>query len=115
MTKQAKAAIDRSVSHNEIVTLDYAYEVATDLSAESEDSVEANGVTEYWGTRDDGEEWRVHLRGVSVSDRQIRALGEEAVEAGDLDMANVCADAINGDERARAKCDRAIRDAAAQS
>ncbi len=62
MTKVA--AIARSISHNEIVTVDYDVTLADMLSAESDDSVvnSAYRVTEYWGTDEDGNEWRVHMR-----------------------------------------------------
>ena len=58
-------AIDRSVSHSEIVTiLAHGHEsaVCEDLERECEGSVEADGVSEYWGTDCDGESWRVHVR-----------------------------------------------------
>lgn len=57
-------AIARSVSHNEIVTLDYDAEALDALESESEGSVDntAYGVHELWGTTDDGDEWRVHVR-----------------------------------------------------
>lgn len=62
MNTVAANAINRSISHTEIVTIDYDSDAASDLSAASDDSVEANGLTEYWGTDDDGNEWRVHMR-----------------------------------------------------
>lgn len=56
--------IARSVSHTEIVTAAYDAEIAAALEAACEDSVEANDdVTEYWGTTEAGDEWRVHLTG----------------------------------------------------
>lgn len=62
-------AIARSVSHNEIVTIPYSTEAADALWAECDDHVDARasyGVVEYWGTTDDGDEWRVHLRDEAV-------------------------------------------------
>ena len=57
-------AIDRSISRDAIVHLDYDDAVAADLRAECDDSVENGDVGEYWGERD-GQHWRVHLtRGV---------------------------------------------------
>jgi hypothetical protein len=62
MSNVAEQAIQRSISHTEIVTIDYDAAVAADLAVECDDSVEANEVTEYWGTDADGNEWRVHMR-----------------------------------------------------
>jgi hypothetical protein len=62
MNTVAANAIDRSISHTEIVTIDYDSDAASDLSVECDDNVSANGVTEYWGTNDEGNEWRVHMR-----------------------------------------------------
>lgn len=67
-----ETAIDRSKSHNEIVSLD-ALEirraglsvkaVCAALFVECEGDVEANdGVHEFWGRDVDGTEWRVHVR-----------------------------------------------------
>lgn len=58
----AANAIARSISHTEIVTLDDEGDLRTALLALCEDNVEANGVAEFWGTADDGKEWRVHVR-----------------------------------------------------
>ena len=71
MNTVAANAIERSISHNEIVTIDYDRDAASDLSVECEDNVSANGMTEYWGTNDEGNEWRVHMRD--------QALPEDAV------------------------------------
>lgn len=62
MNTVAASAIARSVSQNEIVTIDYDPAAAEDLSAASDGSADGNDVTEYWGTDDDGSEWRVHMR-----------------------------------------------------
>ncbi len=59
----ADQAIKRSISHNETVTLDYDISLALDLSAACDDNVETASVVEYWGTDDNGNEWRVHLSG----------------------------------------------------
>ena len=63
-------AIDRSISQNEIVTLESdeiaragnsVEAVCSELFAECEDSTDADTVTEYWGKDIDGNEWRVHV------------------------------------------------------
>lgn len=56
----AEQAIERSVSHNEIVTLEWDSVVFDDLLVESDDSTRGE-VHEFWGCRD-GREWRVHMR-----------------------------------------------------
>jgi hypothetical protein len=70
--------IERSISHNEIVTVDYDISLAMDLAAECEGSVETTDRVEYWGTTDEGDEWRVHLRG----DRDDRLASEIALLRG---------------------------------
>lgn len=62
MNTVAERAIARSSSHNEIVTIDFDAESAKELQLACDDSVDANDVTEYWGTTDAGDEWRVHVR-----------------------------------------------------
>lgn len=62
MNTVAERAIARSVSHNEIVTLDFDTEANEELQLACEDAVVANGVTEYWGTTESGDDWRVHVR-----------------------------------------------------
>jgi len=60
-----KDAIERSVSHNEIVHLSPdtgdIEAICLALLVECDDNVEANGVAEYWGEDEDGEPWRVHV------------------------------------------------------
>lgn len=58
---EAQDLIERSVSHTEIARAAWSEELAAALLLESEDSVETEEVVEYWGTREDGAEWRVHL------------------------------------------------------
>lgn len=65
-TSQAVSdAIDRSISHQEIVTIRTGrhYEAVCMWLAEAcEDSVVASGsLTEFWGRNDDGDAWRVHV------------------------------------------------------
>ncbi len=67
-TMDADDLIERSISHNEIVTAPYTPYLAHDLWSESDDNVAADDLThEYWGTAadDSGSElpWRVHLTG----------------------------------------------------
>lgn len=64
----AKEAIERSISHNEIVTITpnpadvlAAAKLTTDLIAASDDWTRGNDRVEFWGTDDSGAEWRVHV------------------------------------------------------
>lgn len=66
ISKAVTRAIERSISHNEIVTLradeSASYEeFCAALKSESDDDVENGDVHEFWGT-DDGDDWRVHVR-----------------------------------------------------
>ena len=57
-------AIARSISHTEIThvsTAQYSDGMIGELEAECEDWVKGNDEIEYWGTDDDGNEWRVHV------------------------------------------------------
>lgn len=64
-TNTATDLIARSISHTEIVHADWTPELAEALSIECDDSVDASDtIAEYWGTDEDGEEWRVHLAGL---------------------------------------------------
>lgn len=56
----ARALIDRSISHDEIVHAAWSQSLAVALSAECDDHTDANDCHEYWGERD-GAAWRVHL------------------------------------------------------
>lgn len=62
---KAKQAIARSVSHNEIVYLDFSRTIERDLLAECDDHTicyrDHCDVHEFWGTDDDGNSWRAHL------------------------------------------------------
>lgn len=53
--------IAQSIATNSIVHLSGDESVHLDLLAECDDSVENGTVTEYWGTTDEGYEWRVHV------------------------------------------------------
>ena len=54
-------AIARSVSHGEIVTVEDEPGLQDALLCACDDHVSANDVHEFWGTTDDGDEWRVHV------------------------------------------------------
>ena len=69
-------AIDRSKSHDEIVTLEclrpaIAQAVLDELALECEDSCldAAPGLSEFWGRDVNGAEWRVHVRHVGAAER----------------------------------------------
>lgn len=55
------AAIARSISHNEIVTLDHAEDLELELDLRADDSASTDAEIEYWG-EEGRREWRVHLR-----------------------------------------------------
>jgi len=60
--------ITESVTHDQIAHATATPELLADLTAQCDDSVQNDDVMEFWGTRDDGEEWRVHLTtGLSAS------------------------------------------------
>ena len=67
LVMQFTTAIAKSARSNEIVRLPHDSTIAAALANACDDSVNANGVTEYWGTvKVDGDfpriaEWRVHL------------------------------------------------------
>lgn len=58
----ATRAIKRSVTHNEIVTVDASHEIEETLTAECDDHVQNGLVHEFWGATVEGHEWRVHVR-----------------------------------------------------
>lgn len=72
MTKtNVTQAIAQSIAQNEIVTLEYdgapgekieAMHAKGDLLNECDDWAENGAVSEYWGTDDAGNIWRVHVR-----------------------------------------------------
>lgn len=55
-------AIDQSVAQDRIVTLDYDGDAERMLNAACDDSVVAFSRTEYWGTDEDGNNWRIHMQ-----------------------------------------------------
>lgn len=74
--RTAQDAIKRSISHNEIVTLDYDRQIAADLLAACTDHVTSDGITEYWAdaedsTGSDGKmAWRVHMHAAQTTEAQ---------------------------------------------
>lgn len=84
MNRTVEQAITRSISHQEIVTIDLAHglydsQILADLQVACEDSVAANDArTEYWGTNEDGDEWRVHV----IHGTADYAAPEGVIEAG---------------------------------
>lgn len=51
----------------------------------------------------------------AITDEQIERLEQEAGNAGDLEQAQLCRRALDGDTAARAECERVIRDAQAMA
>lgn len=80
MPDPADAAIARSISHTEIVTIDWSPASELALAEVCDDSVQTETVVEYWGTDEDGSEWRVHLdttgRQAKI-ERSMRTLAEQ--------------------------------------
>lgn len=64
-TQTVADAISRSISHNEIVTIEAGTQrdaIEAELARECEGDTDANhDVHEFWGTDCDGAEWRVHV------------------------------------------------------
>lgn len=52
---------------------------------------------------------------MNISDEKIEALRSEAGEHGDLDMVEICDNALGGDEHALRECQRVLDDAAAMA
>jgi hypothetical protein len=58
----SKQAIERSASHNEIVTLDFDADLIFELTALCDDWIDTSfGVTEFWGPN-----WRVHIKNIEI-------------------------------------------------
>lgn len=51
----------------------------------------------------------------TITDEQIERLEQEAGNAGDLEQAQLCRRALDGDDAARDECERVIRDAQAMA
>lgn len=89
--KNVSEAIERSISHNEIVTLDWSPSREADLRARSDDSTDSqanNGapIDEYWANDDaGGMAWRVHLYRAPAYQLDADMMGSEFCGAlGDL-------------------------------
>lgn len=61
----ARQAIACSIAQNTIVHIDHSYEERQVLLARCDDYVDADEVSEFWGTTESGEDWRVHVRSSS--------------------------------------------------
>lgn len=59
---QKDEAISLSQAQNRIIFLDHSAKLIEELRDEADDWVEANDVVEFWGTEEDGGDWRVHVR-----------------------------------------------------
>lgn len=100
-------AIERSITHDEIVLLPWTAERAVELTRLSDDEARAIPVHEFWG-EEDGESWRVHLDLLPA----VEALGREAA---DEDLKAACAEVIESDSASSWHIViRAMDDAAAQ-
>lgn len=107
---QVNQAIERSISHDEIVHLPWTAERAAYLSRLSDDEARAVPVHEFWG-EEDGETWRVHLDLLPA----VEGLRREAAEAGDDAMESACVEVIESDDAAAWHLvTRALDDAAAR-
>lgn len=61
MTNQAADLIAHSVLHDTIAHAKHSDALAEELFCLCDDDVDHGHVEEFWGTTDDGYEWRVHL------------------------------------------------------
>ncbi len=101
-----QAAIVRSVSHNEIVHLDWERDdlsychLELALAAVCEGDVVSGATHEYWGTTPEGGEWRVHLDNDPFAP---------------LKPVDVCAEEANVRRAVCACADESVRDQALES
>jgi len=94
MNKTA-AVMQRSISYNEIVTVPFDRNLERELYANCDGSVVNGDLVEFWGGDEDGNDWRVHLKGSrEVTDEEIKALKREAAEASDFDQVVLCTQAL---------------------
>lgn len=56
-----ETAIRESIQADRIVTIDGDAATHDALTLRADDSADAGDVTEYWGTNDDGQAWRIHV------------------------------------------------------
>ena len=57
----AEQAIDRSASHSECVVIPYSEDTFQMLCVECDENSDVGTHWEFWGTTEDGNEWRVHV------------------------------------------------------
>lgn len=62
MDPAVRRAIDQSIGQNRTVTIPYTEERFEDLVVESEDYDSVGKLTEFWGTDEDLNDWKVALR-----------------------------------------------------
>lgn len=121
MYTNAEQAIADSIRENKIVHLsDHNSQIAVILQRDCDDSVVNGDVTEYWGTIEDGSEWRVHMAAApsdqEITKHDIKRLAAEASEAGDDEQFALCVRALGDkDPEAIAECERVIREARARA
>jgi hypothetical protein len=75
------SAIDRSITHGEVVWIDYNPIAYKELLDACDDYVEANkDVVEFWGSLDTEicghQEWRVHMRNIPADRIAAEIFGE---------------------------------------
>jgi hypothetical protein len=78
-------AIRESIARDRIVTIDGDASIREALSSLADDSVETaydrgpgvplGALTEYWGTDDEGDHWRVHVRHDRCDDGSMPSMG----------------------------------------
>lgn len=62
-----EVAIAQSIATNSIVHMEGDADVIDALAAYCDDSAERANVLEYWGTDDDGNDWRIHVVAASTT------------------------------------------------
>lgn len=61
MTITAESLITDSITTDSIIHAEYSAALTRALLTRAEDSVDTQSGTEFWGTDDDGNTWRIHL------------------------------------------------------
>jgi antitoxin component of MazEF toxin-antitoxin module len=61
MHATAAEAIEASIARNEITRCERTDANIEDLLVLCDDSTDSNDESEYWGSDDEGNEWRVHV------------------------------------------------------
>lgn len=62
VTMGASRAVDRSVSHSEIVTIPWSAVTEARLHEACDGEADRGDALEFWGQDYEGNNWRVHLR-----------------------------------------------------